>query len=159
MLPGDFLQVSTSRGLVAQGVDDNSKGAGPRDRSRVSPALWATLVAQCLVCFVGLKCGCSMSAVWELPCYTIASVSMVKPKRCTNFQVYWLSLYMFRMVFPSIIRTPRLYMQHQVYVSEPVWHKPVSVCTVLDSWWWIEKPSETCRVIKLNKNQPDAHQF
>jgi hypothetical protein len=46
MLPGDFLQVSTSRSSVAQGIDDNSKGAGPRDRSRVSPALGATLVAQ-----------------------------------------------------------------------------------------------------------------
>jgi len=21
------------------------------------------------------------------------------------------------------------------------------VCTVLDSWWWTEKPSETCRVL------------
>jgi hypothetical protein len=46
MLPGDFLQVSTSRSSVAQGIDDSSKGAGPRDRSRVSPALGATLVAQ-----------------------------------------------------------------------------------------------------------------
>jgi hypothetical protein len=39
MLPGNFLQVSTSRSLVAQGIDDNLKGAGPRNRSRVSPAL------------------------------------------------------------------------------------------------------------------------
>jgi hypothetical protein len=45
MLPGDFLQVSTPRSSVAQGIDDSSKGAGPRDRSRVSPALGATLVA------------------------------------------------------------------------------------------------------------------
>jgi hypothetical protein len=46
MLPGDFLQVSNSRSSVAQGIDDNSKGAGPRDRFRVSPALGATLVTQ-----------------------------------------------------------------------------------------------------------------
>jgi len=25
--------------------------------------------------------------------------------------------------------------------------KPVAVCTVLDSWWWTEKLSETCRVL------------
>jgi hypothetical protein len=46
MLPDDFLQVSASWSSVAQGIDDNSKGVGPRDRARVSPALGATLVAQ-----------------------------------------------------------------------------------------------------------------
>jgi hypothetical protein len=29
----------------------------------------------------------------------------------------------------------------------PVWHIPVAVCTVLNSWWWTERPSETCRVL------------
>jgi len=24
---------------------------------------------------------------------------------------------------------------------------PIAVCTVLDSWWWTEKLSETCRVL------------
>jgi len=24
---------------------------------------------------------------------------------------------------------------------------PVAVCTVLNSWWWTERPSETCTVI------------
>jgi len=23
----------------------------------------------------------------------------------------------------------------------------IAVCTVLDSWWWTENPSETCRVL------------
>jgi len=23
---------------------------------------------------------------------------------------------------------------------------PVAVCTVLNSWWWTERPPETCRV-------------
>jgi len=23
---------------------------------------------------------------------------------------------------------------------------PEAVCTVLDSWWWTERPSETCRL-------------
>ena len=27
-----------------------------------------------------------------------------------------------------------------------VWQMPVAVCTVLNSWWWKERPSETCRV-------------
>jgi len=36
-------------------------------------------------------------------------------------------------------------------VSKPVWHIPDAVCTVLDSWWWTERPSETCRVLFQNK--------
>jgi len=32
----------------------------------------------------------------------------------------------------------------QVAVS--VWHIPVAVCTVLNSWWWTKRTSETCRV-------------
>jgi len=28
---------------------------------------------------------------------------------------------------------------------------PVAVCIVLNSWWWTERPSETCRVSFQNK--------
>jgi len=28
---------------------------------------------------------------------------------------------------------------------------PVAVCTVLNSWWWTDRPSETCRVSFQNK--------
>jgi hypothetical protein len=90
-----------------------------------------------------------------------------------NFRVYWISLYMFRTVFSSIIRSSRLYTQHQVDVIQvswllasghemelqfqlvpaskksavSVWHISDAVCTVLDSWWWTERLSKTCRVI------------
>jgi hypothetical protein len=81
-----------------------------------------------------------------------------------DFRIYWISLYMFRMGFPSIIRSSRLYIQHQVYVIHVSWLLaskqptnlydiflvPDAVCAVLNSWWWTERPSETCRVI-LNK--------
>jgi hypothetical protein len=30
-------------------------------------------------------------------------------------------------------------------------HIPDGVCTVLDSWWWTERPSETCKVLPKNK--------
>ena len=38
------------------------------------------------------------------------------------------------------------------------WQMPVAVCTVLNSWWWTERPSETCRVSKCEEreNQQDA---
>jgi len=29
--------------------------------------------------------------------------------------------------------------------AKPVWHILIAVCTVLDSWWWTENLSETCR--------------
>ena len=32
-----------------------------------------------------------------------------------------------------------------------VWQMPVAVCTVLNSWRWTERPSETCRVSFQNK--------
>jgi len=38
---------------------------------------------------------------------------------------------------------------YQTAVS--VWHVPVAVCTVLDSWWWTERPSKTCSMSFQNK--------
>jgi hypothetical protein len=63
---------------------------------------------------------------------------------------------MFRTVFPSIIRSLRLYTQHRVYVVQVLWllaskQTPDALCTVLDAWWWMEIPSETCRVFFQNK--------
>jgi hypothetical protein len=52
-------------------------------------------------------------------------ISIVKPTRCTVFafifRVYWISLYIFRMDFLSIIRSSRLHIQHQVYVIHVSW--------------------------------------
>ena len=48
-------------------------------------------------------------------------ISIVKPNRCTNFRVCWILHYMFRTVFPSIIRSPRLYIRHQLYVIHVRW--------------------------------------
>jgi hypothetical protein len=31
--------------------------------------------------------------------------------------------------------------------NSPVWHIPMAVYTVLDSWWWTENLSETCKVL------------
>jgi len=30
-------------------------------------------------------------------------------------------------------------------------HMPVAVCAVLSSWWWTERPSETCRAFYKKK--------
>ena len=79
-----------------------------------------------------------------------------------NLFYFGTTLYMFRTVFPSIIRSSRLYIQQQAYVKQillsvskqtsvSVWHMPVAVCTVLNSWWWTERASETCSVSFQNK--------
>jgi len=79
------------------------------------------------------------------------------------------TLYMFRTVFPSIIRSSRLYAQQQASVKQncwllaskqtslSVWQMPVAVRTVLNSWWWTERPSETCRVFFKNKIETLVH--
>jgi len=68
------------------------------------------------MCFFKLKPDrpkqCNIS-YWQL--------CIVKPTRCTIFRVYWISLYMFRTAFPSIIRSLRLYIQHHVYVVQVHW--------------------------------------
>ena len=86
---------------------------------------------------------------------------IVKATKCASFSnlfYFVVPLYMFRTVFPSIIRSLRLYIQHQFHLvpaskqsAESVWHTPDAVCIVLDSWWWTERPSETCRVLLQNK--------
>jgi len=49
------------------------------------------------------------------------SISIVKPTRFTSFSklfYFVVALYMFQTVLPSIIRSLRLYIQHQVYVKQ-----------------------------------------
>ena len=94
----------------------------------------------------------------------------------SNLFYFGTTLYMFRTVSPSIIRSLRGYIQHQVYVIQVLWplasgkemerssisfplassHRTCmtytdTVCTVLDSWWWTERPSETCTMLFQNK--------
>jgi hypothetical protein len=51
------------------------------------------------------------------------SISIAQPTRCTIFRVSWILLYIFRTVFPSTIRSSRLYTQNQVhsYVIQVRW--------------------------------------
>ena len=48
-------------------------------------------------------------------------ISTVKPTRCTtvsNLFYFWMTHYMFRTVFPSIIRSSRVYIQQQAFVKQ-----------------------------------------
>jgi len=72
--------------------------------------------------------------------------------RCTanhtsvsNLFYFGMTLYMFRTVFPSIISSSRLYVLQEAFVKQILLDSSI-VCTVLNCWWWTERPSETCRV-------------
>ena len=86
-----------------------------------------------------------------------------------NLFIYFCkTFYMFQTGFPSIIRSSKLQIQRQVFVrpllvlpaasldgmeqvAVLVWQIPDAVCVVLSSWWWMEKPSGTCRASYRNK--------
>ena len=83
--------------------------------------------------------------------------------QCIKLFYFWMTLYTFRTVFPSIIRSSRPYIQQKAFVKQillsacykqtavSVWQMPVAVCTVLKAWWWTERLSETCRGLFKNK--------
>ena len=76
-------------------------------------------------------------------------ISVVKPTRCTNFSnlfYFGITLYMFRTVFPSIIRSSRLYVQHS-----GICLTYTCFCIYSLELLMMERPSETCRVLFQNK--------
>jgi len=52
------------------------------------------------------------------------------------------SLALYSNGYSGIILIPLASSQHNLYDNIPI-----AVYTVLDSWWWTEKLSETCRVL------------
>ena len=86
-----------------------------------------------------LKITSKMNMTFIGSCF-VTYISVVKPTRCTNVWnlfYFGMILYMFRTVFPSIIRSSRLYIEfHLVPPSKQtavsVWQMPVAVCTVLN---------------------------
>jgi len=75
-------------------------------------------------------------------------VSIVKPTRCTNVSnlfYFWMTLHV----------SDGFSVHHQefktVHTATGICQTDTAVCTVLNSWWWTERPSETCRVSFQNK--------
>jgi hypothetical protein len=78
--------------------------------------------------------------VW--PCI-VTNFFIIKPTRCTILQIYsGVKLYMFWTV-------PSWSCSNAVY--KPVWHTPLPSVQWINSWWWTEELSETCRVSWQNK--------
>ena len=94
---------------------------------------------------------------WFL-CLFICAFYIVNPTRCTNVSILCLknTLHVSDGLSAhhqeiKTVRTATGICQTDTAVCCSVWHMPVAVCTVLISWWWTERPSETCRVFSKNK--------
>jgi hypothetical protein len=68
---------------------------------------------------IGSGAKCRMDLTFESPCIVIHFFSKTNQMhQFLKFVYFWLTLYMFRTVFPSVIRSSRLYLQQQVYVKQ-----------------------------------------
>jgi len=122
--------------------------------SRVLEKLTGSQLGKKFPLFYGTQRFITANLVFVGPCIVLYFYSKTNQMHnISNLFYFGTTLYMFRRVSPSIIRSLILYTQHQVYAieTEPVWHIPDVVGAVLDSWWWTERPSETCRVLFQNK--------
>jgi hypothetical protein len=95
--------------------------------------------------------------------------SNIYPTRCnvTQFIYIWKLLYMFRVVLPPTIRSAYTCIYSICYLSHRYCYLPLSVGTGLSvlwvayarccryrcmrSWWWVEVPPETCRLVSRYK--------
>jgi hypothetical protein len=92
-------------------------------------------------------------------CIVIYSYSTTNKMQLLSQIIYYCkTLYMFRTVFPSVIRSTKLRIQ-QWYMStyaiaagsSSCLTYTVAVYAVLSSWWLTERPSEKCRAFYKNK--------
>ena len=93
----------------------------------------------------------------------ITYISIVKPNISTNVSNYFILEWHSTCFRRSFRPSPGV--QDCTYSNSHLWYRYgyllaskqtaviclVAVCTVLNSWWWTERPSETCRVSLQNK--------
>ena len=102
------------------------------------------------------------------PCI-VTNFSVIKPTRCTNFTNLFCheSLHVSHHVCPSSgvysLYTQQWCMSYRFVdsfrtgpgcsksVYKPVWHIPLLSVQWINSWWWTDQLSETCRVSCKNK--------
>jgi hypothetical protein len=92
--------------------------------------------------FTGLQQRCSTGiAIRGWPERISVTISIVKPPRRTTlkFILFWSNTLHFSDGLP---------VRHQ---ESKIVHIRDAACAVLDSWWWTERPSETCRMLFQNK--------
>ena len=85
-----------------------------------------------------------------------------KHSTCLNLFYFWKKLYMSQFILfkKTLYMSQFILLKNTLHVSIylflktlyiSVWHMSFGVCKVMISWWWTERPSETCRVFFKNK--------
>ena len=105
---------------------------------------------------------CFMFMWWIKKC----TISIVKSTRCTNVSNLFISEWTLRVSdglsvrhqgFKTVRTSKQILLSDVCLVASrqqtavSVWRMAVAACTVLISWWWTERPSETCRASFQNK--------
>ena len=81
------------------------------------------------------------------PCI-VTNFFIIKPTRCTNFtNLFWHET--LHVSDQDGLAVPSWSCSKAVY--KPVWHIPLLSVQWINSWWWTEELSETCRVSCQNK--------
>ena len=102
---------------------------------------------------------CFMQRTTHLP--VVLSLRLTLMHRCIKFILFWndtlhvsdsLSAHHpeFKTVHTAlkqILLSACQRVPASMHTAVSVWQMPVAVCTVLNCWWWTERPSETCSVI------------
>ena len=115
----------------------------------------------------GISSCCFYATIWFMQCFVdrlrasadwfvlVTSVTRIEDARNEKPEVHQEHLTVFRVsgsTHPSSSRLGRVcWLLASNQSAESLWHTPDAVCTVLDSRWWTERPSETCRVLLQNK--------
>jgi hypothetical protein len=92
--------------------------------------------------------------------WIVKNLFVIKSNRCTNFKIYFvMKFYMFRTVRLSIIRSLFTVHSAMVYVIQVCRHIPLLSVQWINSWWWTDEFSETCRISWQNKFVKLVHLF
>ena len=75
-------------------------------------------------------------------------ILIIKPTRCNNFSNFLeLNLHVSDSISVHYQVSSTVHTAIVICLLAGCRHIPVAVCTVLDTWWWTEILSETCRVL------------
>ena len=130
--------------------------------NKVFSCHWCTVQTWILLCFLDeiISAVKRMTVSYEMDNFDVHRavhfnfISIVKPTRCTNVSnlfYFGMTLYMLRMVFPSIIRNSRLYIQQYKFdtLVHPVGFTIEMIWTLyfVVSYWCCETCSSVSQMI------------
>jgi hypothetical protein len=101
--------------------------------------------------WIGLEFKSDHASAWQKKKKPYIFISIVKTNSCTASQIYFILEQHSTCFGRSFRQSSGVYdctysIRYKSYRFCDCFLAD-AVCTVLDSWWWTERPSETCRVL------------